>query len=69
MTADHKQILGTWSRGVGELPLLKVTERDQSNLYMDMTFIPEYSTFSAEEHMVEDYKKTRTGSVSVSSLQ
>ncbi|KAI1071049.1 hypothetical protein LB507_011507, partial [Fusarium sp. FIESC RH6] len=41
----------------------------ESNLYMDMTFLPEYSMFSAEEHRLEDYKQTRTGSVPVSSLQ
>lgn len=69
MTADHKQTLGTWNRGAGELPLLKITERGQSNLYMDMTFLPEYITFSIEEHRLEDYKQTRTGSAAEPSLQ
>jgi len=71
--AVYQQTLGTWNRGAREYPGHKVVEtlggEQCQQLFVDMTFLEEYRMFSVEEHRLEDYKQTGTGTVAEPSLQ
>ncbi|CAG7558834.1 unnamed protein product [Fusarium equiseti] len=71
--AVHQQTLGTWNRGAREYPGHKVVEtldgKPYQQLFVDMTCLEEYRMFSVEEHRLEDYKQTGTGTVAELSLQ
>nr|BAR40293.1 hypothetical protein [Fusarium sp. FN080326] len=68
-----KRTLGTWNRGARAYPGHRVVEvfggQQYEQLFLDMTCLAEYRMFSVEEHRLEDYKQTRTGTVVEPPLQ